>query len=46
VIYTEIEGSMILKREGWKEIKSGWVFKSLDGPFAGKESRGMIIASQ
>ena len=44
-VYAEIDGSMILTREGWKEVKLGRMFKSSDRATAG-ESRGMILESQ
>jgi hypothetical protein len=44
-VYAEIDGSMILTREGWKEVKLGRVFKSSDC-VSGEGSRGAIIESQ
>ena len=46
VVYAEMDGSMILSREGWKEVKLGRVFKSSDCAATGKENRGMIAQSQ
>lgn len=46
VVYAEMDGSMILSREGWKEVKLGRVFKSSDCAITGEENRGMIVESQ
>ena len=46
VVYAEMDGSMILSREGWKEVKLGRVFKSSDCATTGEETRGMIAESQ
>jgi hypothetical protein len=45
-VYAEIDGSMILTKEGWKEVKLGRVFKSSDCFVGGEENRGAILASQ
>ncbi|SEO65428.1 UPF0236 family protein [Mucilaginibacter sp. OK283] len=46
VVYAEIDGSMILTREGWKEVKLGRVFKSSDCATTGEKDRGLILESQ
>jgi hypothetical protein len=46
VVYAEIDGSMILTREGWKEVKLGRVFKSSDCATTGEKDRGFILESQ
>lgn len=46
VVYAEIDGSMILSREGWKEVKLGRVFKSSDCAATGEKDRGLILESQ
>lgn len=46
VIYAEIDGSMVLTREGWKEVKLGRVFKSSDCAAIGGKERGLILESQ
>lgn len=46
VVYAEIDGSMILSREGWKEVKLGRVFKSSDCASTGEKNRGLILESQ
>lgn len=46
VVYAEIDGSMILTREGWKEVKLGRVFKSSDCATTGENNRGLLLESQ
>lgn len=46
VVYAEIDSSMILTRDGWKEVKLGRVFKSSDCACTGEGERGTIMASQ
>jgi hypothetical protein len=46
VVYAEMDGSMILSREGWKEVKLGRVFKSSDCAPGGEGHRGIITESQ
>lgn len=46
VVYAQNDGSMILTRDGWKEVKLGRVFKSSDClPSDGKQ-RGALLCSQ
>lgn len=41
VVYAEMDGSMILSREGWKEVKLGRVFKSSDCAPGGRKPRSV-----
>jgi len=46
VIYAEADGSMILTRDGWKEVKLGRVFKSSDCLPGEDGVRGEVLSSQ
>ena len=46
VLYAEADGSMILTRQGWKEVKLGRVFKSSDCVSGEDGVRGEVLSSQ
>ncbi len=46
VLYAEVDGSMVLTRDGWKEVKLGRLFKSADCLVGDGQQRGQITQSQ
>lgn len=46
VLYAEADGSMVLTRDGWKEVKLGRVFKSSDCVTGQDGTRGEVLSSQ
>lgn len=46
VLYAEADGSMILTRDGWKEVKLGRVFRSSDCVPGADGVRGEVLSSQ